>query len=81
MKTFSELIFAFFMKNEIITIEHHQIDMRYLHTRIYDKKLVEQLRQSIKTYSQLQPVYVVKDKDDSSHFILIDGYLSSCFSV
>lgn len=60
---------------DIITIEHHQIEMRYLHTRIYDKKLVEQLRQSIKAYSQLQPVYVVKDKDDSSHFILIDGYL------
>jgi ParB/RepB/Spo0J family partition protein len=63
------------MNDKIINIEHHQIDMRYLHTRIIDKKLVEQLRQSIKTYKQLRPVYVIKDQNESNHFILIDGYL------
>jgi ParB/RepB/Spo0J family partition protein len=63
------------MNDKVITIEHHQIDMRYLHTRIIDEKLVEQLRKSIKTCTQLRPVYVIKDKNKSNHFILIDGYL------
>jgi len=63
------------MNDKVITIEHHQIDMRYLHTRIIDKKLVEQLRQSIKTCNQLRPVYVIKDNNESDEFILIDGYL------
>ena len=61
------------MNPPFISIEHHQIDMRYRHTRILDDAAIERIGRSISQYGQLQPISVITDA--TGRYILIDGYL------
>lgn len=53
-------------------IELHQLDLRYDHTRVYKKRVLNRLYRSLEQFGQLNPVVVTPGEDN--HFILIDGY-------
>ena len=57
------------------TIEMHQLDLRYAHTRIYQRAAVDRLHRSIRAYGQLSPVVAVPCREEAGRVILIDGYL------
>ena len=61
------------MNSPVISIEHHQIDMRYRHTRILGDAAIERIGRSISQFGQLQPISVIPDA--TGQYILIDGYL------
>ncbi len=54
-------------------IDLHRIALRYLHTRVQNKTVLEKLRRSIERYGQITPVLAVQE--DNGEFVLIDGYL------
>ncbi|MBF0234532.1 MAG: ParB N-terminal domain-containing protein [Desulfamplus sp.] len=53
-------------------IELHQLDLRYDHTRIYKKRVLDRLYHSLKQFGQINPVVVTPG--EGNHFVLIDGY-------
>lgn len=53
-------------------IEIHQLDLRYDHTRVYKKRVVNRLYRSLEQFGQLTPVLVTPG--EGNQFILIDGY-------
>ena len=62
------------MSDQFISIEYHQIDMRYLHTRMFNDAAIERIGRSIAKHGQLRPVCVIPDVA-ADRYILIDGYL------
>lgn len=62
------------MSDQFISIEYHQIDMRYRHTRMFNDAAIERIGRSIAKHGQLRPVCVIPDVA-ADRYILIDGYL------
>ena len=60
------------MQSQTRHIEIHQLDLRYEHTRIYKKKVLDGLVRSLKQFGQLTPVVVTRAEEN--RFVLIDGY-------
>lgn len=59
-----------------IELEWHQLDLRYAGIRIHTTASIRRLMASIHTHGLLDPILVVPSGDtESSHWILIDGYL------
>ena len=63
------------MEPDTQTIEMHQLDLRYAHTRIYQRTVVDRLHRFIRAYGQLSPVVAVPCREEAGRVILIDGYL------
>jgi len=61
------------MTKQIINIDIHQLDLRYDHTRIYKKEVLNKLCRSLEQFGQINPVVVTQGL--GNQFILIDGYL------
>lgn len=60
------------MQTQTRHIEIHQLDLRYEHTRIYKKRVLDGLYRSLKQFGQLTPVVVTQA--EGNQFVLIDGY-------
>lgn len=60
------------MHTQTKQIEIHQLDLRYDHTRIYKKRLLDRLCRSLEQFGQINPVIVTPGEGNC--FVLIDGY-------
>lgn len=60
------------MQTQARHIEIHQLDLRYEHTRIYKKRMLDGLYRSLKQFGQLTPVVVTQA--ENNQLVLIDGY-------
>ncbi len=60
------------MHTQTKQIEIHQLDLRYDHTRVYKKRLLDRLCRSLEQFGQINPVVVTPG--EGNHFVLIDGY-------
>ena len=59
-----------------VTLEWHQLELRYAEIRIHTESGIRRLMSSIHTHGLLNPILVVQsDNKDDSHYIVIDGYL------
>ncbi|MDA3791122.1 MAG: ParB N-terminal domain-containing protein [Desulfobacula sp.] len=61
------------METQTKQIDLHQLDLRYDHTRIYKKKVLNKLCRSLEQFGQINPVVVIQG--EGNQFILVDGYL------
>lgn len=57
---------------QIITLEHHCLQLRYSHLRALNHQVIEKLMVSIEQYGQLKPVVVIPET--MNQWVLIDGY-------
>lgn len=60
------------MQKQTVHIELHQLDLRYDHTRIYKKGVLNKLCRSLEQFGQIHPVIITPGEDNQ--FVLIDGY-------
>jgi len=60
------------MQTQTKHIELHQLDLRYDHTRVYKKRVLDRLSRSLEQFGQINPVVVIPG--EGNHFVLIDGY-------
>ncbi len=60
------------MTTQIKHIDLHQLNLRYDHTRIYKKEVLNKLCRSLEQFGQINPVIVTPG--EGIEFILIDGY-------
>lgn len=57
---------------QIITLEHHCLQMRYSHLRALNRQVIEKLMISMERYGQLKPVAVIPET--MNQWVLVDGY-------
>ena len=55
-----------------VEVDLGSLDLRYAHTRVAKRKLLNMLTTSIERYGQITPVFTVPERD---HLVLIDGYV------
>lgn len=60
------------MQTQTKYIELHQLDLRYDHTRIYKKGVLNKLCRSLEQFGQIHPVLVTPG--EGNEYVLIDGY-------
>ena len=58
---------------QVMSVEHHCLQLRYAHLRAQNSRTLEMLTASIEQYGQLVPVIIVPE-EEVHQWVLIDGY-------